>query len=198
MRGCRVSHVQDKRDAASALQREPLVNLSIETELYRFTDFGGQDGPYRCRIHAGSARIWEAPVSGGYLNAADILDKFDPKNPHFELKVAPDFADLTASITDEISRKVFKNRIVNARDRRELKFRKEVQLGADFQALREKIKHRTRYRVMFETDALIEGAPARIKASSRSSRSKRRASQQPSLNWTSETGPAWVSNERQF
>jgi type III restriction enzyme len=111
-----------------------------------------------------SAKIWDGLVANGYLNAAgDILDKFDPKNPHFELRVAADFSDLAAEITDEIARKVFKNRIVNARDRRELKFRKEVHLSADFQALWDKIKHRTRYRVTFETDALIAGALARIK-----------------------------------
>ena len=33
-------------------------------------------------------KIWGELVADGYLNAAgDILDKFDPKNPHFELKV---------------------------------------------------------------------------------------------------------------
>ncbi len=77
--------------------------------------------------------------------------------------MSAEFADLAAEITDEINRKVFKNRIVNARDRRELKFRKEVHLSADFQALWDKIKHRTRYRVTFETAALIDGALARIK-----------------------------------
>jgi len=111
-----------------------------------------------------SAKIWDGLVAGGYLNAAgDILDKFDPKNPHFELKVPGEFSDLAAAITDEINRKVFKSRIVNARDRRELKFRKEAQLSAEFQALWEKIKHRTRYRVTFETDDLMARAVARIK-----------------------------------
>lgn len=111
-----------------------------------------------------SAKIWDGLVAGGYLNASgDILDKFDPKNPHFELKVPEELSDLAAAITDEINRKVFKNRIVNARDRRELKFRKEVQLSPEFQALWDKIKHRTRYRVTFETDDLIARAVARIK-----------------------------------
>jgi type III restriction enzyme len=111
-----------------------------------------------------SVGIWDGLVASGYLNAAgDILDKFDPKNPHFELKVAAEFSDLAPAITDEINRKVFKNRIVNARERRELKFRKEVQLSPDFQALWAKIKHRTRYRVTFDTDDLIARAVARIK-----------------------------------
>ncbi len=111
-----------------------------------------------------SAKLWNELVAGGYLNTTgEIQAKFDPKNPHFELKVPPEFADLRPQIVDEINRKVFKNRIVNARDRRELKFRKEVQLSPDFQALWDKIKHRTRYRVTFETADLIERAVARIK-----------------------------------
>jgi len=111
-----------------------------------------------------STKIWDELVAGGYLNAAgDILDKFDPRNPHFELKVSEAYVDLKAEIIDEINRKVFKNRIVNARDRRELKFRKEVHLSEDFQALWEKIKHRTRYRATFETADLIDRALARIK-----------------------------------
>ncbi len=111
-----------------------------------------------------SVRLWGDLVANGYLDAAgNILEKFDPKNPHFDLKVPAEFLGLKAEIVDEINRKLFKNRIVNARDRRELKFRKEVQLSAEFQALWDKIKHRTRYRVMFETADLIDRALARIK-----------------------------------
>ena len=110
-----------------------------------------------------SARIWADLVREGYLSeAGDILDKFDPKNPHFELEVSYDFADLKAEIIDEINRKVFKNRIVNARERRELRFRKAVQLSPDFQELWERIKHRTRYRVTFDTAELIERVLSRI------------------------------------
>ena len=102
--------------------------ISCRFTRRRFVVFGpGQvDDPTRPGVHVEtigqdqSARIWDGLVAGGYLNAAgDILDKFDPKNPLFKLKVAPEFTDLTAAITDEINRKVFRNRIVNARDRRE-------------------------------------------------------------------------------
>jgi type III restriction enzyme len=111
-----------------------------------------------------SAKIWDELAANGYLNTAgDILDKFDPKNPHFELKMSEAFADLKAAIIDEVNRKIFRNRIANARERRELKFRKEVQLSEDFRALWERIKHRTRYRVTFETLELIERALARVK-----------------------------------
>jgi type III restriction enzyme len=111
-----------------------------------------------------SLKIWDELVTNGYLTpAGEIRETFDPKNPHFELKLSAAFTDLKAPIIDEINRKIFQNRIVNARDRRELKFRKEVQLSTEFQALWEKIKHRTRYRVTFETSDLIQRALARIK-----------------------------------
>lgn len=111
-----------------------------------------------------STKLWGELVAGGYLSpAGDVLEKFDPKNPHFKLEVSKAFADIRPEIIDEINSKVFKNRIVNAREQRELRFRKEVQLSAEFQQLWEKIKHRTRYRVTFETGDLIERALARIK-----------------------------------
>ena len=111
-----------------------------------------------------SARIWTDLVREGYLNeAGDILDRFDRANPHFELKVSDEFADLKAEIIDEIDRKVFKNRIVNARERRQLRFRKEVQLSREFQELWERIKHRTRYRVTFDTAELIDRALSRVR-----------------------------------
>lgn len=111
-----------------------------------------------------SGRIWAELVTSGYLNAeGEILNKFDPKNPHFKLEISDEFADLAAGISDEVQRKLFKNRIVNARERRELKFCKEVQLSEDFQELWHKIEHRTRYRVEFDTHDLISKAVARIK-----------------------------------
>lgn len=111
-----------------------------------------------------SVKLWGELVAKGYLNASgDILVKFDPKNPHFKLEVSDEFAALAPEIIDEVNRKLFQNRIVNAREERTLKFRKEVQLSPDFQALWEKIKHRTRYRVTFETADLIDRALGRIR-----------------------------------
>ena len=110
-----------------------------------------------------STKLWLQLVANGYLSAeGDILDTFDPKNPHFDLKVPDEFVGLKSEIVDEINRKLFKNRIINARERRELKFRKEVHLSEEFKELWERIKHRTRYRVHFETAQLIARALVRI------------------------------------
>ena len=112
----------------------------------------------------GSGRLWRELVANGYLSeAGEILDAFDPADPRFELKVSDEFAGLRAQIIDEINKRVFKNRVADARQRREVKFRKEVQLSDDFKSLWERIKHRTRYRVVFATDELIAAAVARVK-----------------------------------
>jgi len=123
------------------------------------------DGQERAIGQETSAKIWQELVTEGYINdAGEIQDKFDPKNKHFELKVSDAYADLKSGIIDEIQKYVFKNRIPNVRDRRELKFRKEVHLSDDFKALWGKISQRTRYRVEFNTGDLIERAVVRIKA----------------------------------
>ena len=111
-----------------------------------------------------SKKVWDELVANGYLNSeGEILDKFDPKNPHFKLEVSDEFADLAAEIIDEVNKKIFKNRIVNSRERHELKFRKEVHLSEDFKELWDRIKYRTRYRVRFDTADLVAKALARIK-----------------------------------
>lgn len=111
-----------------------------------------------------SVKIWEELKASGYINdAGEILDTFDPKNPHFELKIDDSYSDIKADIIDEMQRFIFKNRVVNARDRRKLKFKKQVHLSEDFKALWDKIKHRTRYRVTFNTPELINRAVKRIK-----------------------------------
>ena len=111
-----------------------------------------------------SSRIWDDLVANEYLNASgEILDKFNPRASHFQLQISDEFKDLASEIIDEVSNKVFKNRVVNARERHALKLRKEVYLSDDFKALWNKIKHRTRYRVDFDTYELIYKAVDRIK-----------------------------------
>lgn len=111
-----------------------------------------------------SEQIWSELQKQGYISdSGQILDKFDPKNPHFELKVSETFTDLKPAIIDEIQKYVFTNRIPNVREKRPVRFRKEVHLSDDFKALWDKIKQRTRYRVVFNTSDLIARAVVRIK-----------------------------------
>jgi len=111
-----------------------------------------------------SKSLWESLVANGYLTAeGEITDKFDPKNPHFELALPEEFAELRPAVIDAIQSRLFKNRVVNARERHTIKFNKHVQLSPEFEELWNRIKHRTRYRVEFDTADLIEKAVKRIK-----------------------------------
>ncbi len=110
-----------------------------------------------------SKSIWESLVSNGYLTGdGEITDKFDPKNPLFELALPEEFTELRPAVVDAIQSRLFKNRVVNARERHTIKFNKHVQLSPEFEELWSRIKHRTRYRVRFDMAELIEKAVKRI------------------------------------
>lgn len=112
-----------------------------------------------------SAKIWNTLVTAGYINAAgEIQATFNPKDTKFKLSIPDEYADLTAAIVDEMKRYMFKNRIANAKDRKPVKFNKEVHLSEEFKELWDKIKQRTRYRVSFDTAKLVVKAVTRIQA----------------------------------
>jgi len=80
-----------------------------------------------------SEEIWKILVSSGYLDkAGDITDKFIPEREGFKLELPYVLKPLRIAITDEIKRYNFKNRIVNSRDRKTLKYNKRVELNEDF------------------------------------------------------------------
>ena len=112
-----------------------------------------------------SKTIWWFLISNGYLTEdGKITNKFDPKNLLFELVLPEEFAELRPAIVDVIQSRLLKNRVVDARDRREITFNKHVQLSPEFEELWNRIKHRTRYRVKFDTTELIDKAVKRLGA----------------------------------
>ena len=155
---------------ARSLQKELEDDFNLEFGRIEKTAFAKivrprQDGTEEAIGREESAKIWEGLKAGGYIDEnGKILDKFDPKNPQSSLKIGGEYEDIKPAVIDEIQRHIFKNRVVNARDQKTLKLRKEVLLGPEFKALWDKIKHRTRYRVEFSTDDLICRAAERIKA----------------------------------
>lgn len=111
-----------------------------------------------------SEKIWLALIEKGYLDQlGDITDKFVPENKGFKLDLPAEIKPMRAAITDEMKRYIFNNRIVNARDRRTLKYNKRVELNEDFKTLWQKINKKTRYSVEFRTDELITRAVEKIK-----------------------------------
>jgi len=111
-----------------------------------------------------SGDLWQHLGANGYLDSAGIVQpKFAPSTDGFELAVPDGMETVRAEITDAISRYVFANRIVNAKKRQAVRFRKQVMLDSDFKALWERISKRTKYRVSLSTDELV-GVAARAVA----------------------------------
>jgi type III restriction enzyme len=111
-----------------------------------------------------SKQIWKTLVDGGYLDdKGDITDKFTPEKDSFVMDVPPEIEPMRPALVDEMKRYIFKNRIVNVRDRRGLTYNKRVELSEDFKTLWEKINKKTRSRVEFDTVDLIQRATAKIK-----------------------------------
>jgi len=112
-----------------------------------------------------SGRIWRSLRDNGYLNkTGDITDRFVPEKQGFVLELPPEFEAMRPVIVDEMKRYIFKNRIVNTRDRKTIKYNKRIELNDNFKTLWNKINKKTRYRVAFDTAALIAKAVEKINA----------------------------------
>ncbi|MGC2595445.1 MAG: DEAD/DEAH box helicase family protein [Rhabdochlamydiaceae bacterium] len=110
-----------------------------------------------------SKEIWVVLENQGYIDQQGrITDKFTPEKPGFQLELPEALQHMSSNIIDELKRHIFKDRIVNARERRTLKYNKQIELNEDFKILWEKISKKTRYFVEFETRDLIRNAIAKI------------------------------------
>ena len=70
---------------------------------------------------------------------------------------------MRAAILDEMRKYIFRDRIVDARQKRLLSFKKAVALTPEFEELWNRISRKTAYAVEFETDELIKQASSRLK-----------------------------------
>lgn len=103
-----------------------------------------------------SRDLWEHLCANGYLDSeGTVQPKFAPAVDGFVLAVPEGMEAIRAEITDAISRYVFANRIVDAKKRQTVRFRKQVMLDSDFKALWDRISKRTKYRVSLSTDELV-------------------------------------------
>ena len=156
-------------DFAQSLQNEFEEDCGIKFGRIEKTAFAEilrvqKDGQEKAIGQQESIKIWHQLNRSEYIDQEGyILDRFKPEDRYFELRIGDEYDDIKANIIDVMQRFIFKNRIVNARRQRELKLNKHVQLSPEFESLWDKIKHRTRYKVNFETEDLIDFATERIK-----------------------------------
>jgi len=78
-----------------------------------------------------------------------------------------EFAEKLQTEIEEETGVNFEGRVKDKRERQVVRLRKDWRLNPDFRELWDRIKHRTRYRVEFETEELIKGAVKLLKDETR-------------------------------
>ncbi len=122
------------------------------------------DGAERVIGRAGAETIKAALVEQKMIDAdGRIQSAFDPKRKDFKLDLPAGLTDLAPAVVDLLAGYQIERHIRRDRDEKTNRLKKEVVLGEEFQALWDRIKPRTTYRVEFETDALITSAVAALK-----------------------------------
>jgi type III restriction enzyme len=91
-----------------------------------------------------------------------IQASFDPKRSDFSLHLPESHQELAPAVVDLLAAYQIERHIRRERDDGPNRLRKEVALSPDFQALWERIKPRTTYRVEFQTGELVKRGVAAI------------------------------------
>ncbi|WP_136526315.1 restriction endonuclease [Geomonas ferrireducens] len=103
--------------------------------------------------------IQSALVTQKMLSAEGrILPAFDPKGKDFKLDLPEEYRDLTPAVIDLLSSYQIERHIRRDKDDGPNKLKKEVTLSPEFQALWDRLKPKTTYRVEFETEVLVQRA----------------------------------------
>lgn len=92
-----------------------------------------------------------------------IQPAFDPKRKDFKLELPEAHRDLAAAVIDLLASYQIERLIRKDKDEGVNRLKKEVALSPEFQALWNRIKPKTTYRVEFETEALVSRAVATIR-----------------------------------
>jgi type III restriction enzyme len=108
--------------------------------------------------------IRDALVRQGMLDTdGRIQPAFDPKRPSFTLDLPEAHRDLTPAVIDLLAAYQIERHIRKDKDEGPNRLRKDVQLSPEFQALWERLKPKTTYRVEFNTDELVTRAVMAIR-----------------------------------
>ena len=108
--------------------------------------------------------IKKALVEQKMLDADGRLQPaFDPKRPDFKIDLPEPHKELTPAVVDLLASYQIERHIRKDKQEGPNRLRKEVQLSPEFQALWDRIKPRTMYRVEFKTDELVAASVAGIR-----------------------------------
>lgn len=114
--------------------------------------------------HSAAEAIRAALIEQKMLDSdGRIQPAFDPKRPDFKLDLPEPYTELRPAVTDLLASYQIQRHIRKDRDEGPNHLRKQVQLSPEFQALWDRIKPKTTFRVEFETADLIQRAVTAIK-----------------------------------
>ena len=111
-----------------------------------------------------SKQLWQVLKSEGYIDSkGDITAKFKPDDLYFQLALPDDYKPFESEVIDKLRSFMFVGRVKNERSRTPVTYNKRVELNPDFKALWDKISQKTRYRIEFSTEELINLASHKLR-----------------------------------
>ena len=129
------------------VERHSFASIVVE-------DDDGQAGPLGVER---SKRLWDHLVSQGYLDRkGQARDALQEALDGDGVVLPDEFEPLREAVTQVLRRFTTRVKIKKADERRRVKPREAVLDGAEFQALWDRIKYRTTFRVRFDNEAMLE------------------------------------------
>ena len=158
-------------DFARKLQQEIEEDTGIrfgvvEKHLFANISVLGEDGEPKPLGVEASSEVWGHLEDKGYIDGrGKVTDKLRNalKNDSLDLPAA--VADQIGEIAALLKKVAGSLNVKNADERTTVRLNKERFLGEDFKTLWNRIKHKTTFRVQFDTKALIEACAEEIKRS---------------------------------
>ena len=112
-----------------------------------------------------SQRVWDHLQAKGYLGRdGSVQPAFTPNAAGFTLDLPPNLTEAAPAVIDAINAYVFDGRIIRPPERQTVTFRKAIKLDLEFEAFWNAVAQRTRYRIQFDSDALIAAAATNLAA----------------------------------
>jgi type III restriction enzyme len=93
-----------------------------------------------------------------------LLPAFDPQSTTFSLELPPQLSELAPAVVDLLASYQIERHIRREKNEGVNRLKKQVLLDPEFQALWDRIKPKTQYRVEFDTEVLVARAVAGIQA----------------------------------
>jgi type III restriction enzyme len=152
----RALQTEYEEDCGVTFGKVPLIAIA---RLTRAVD--GQEAP----IGKDAAVAIRTALVGQKMLESDgrLGPAFDPRKKDFKLELPQDYADLQPAVIDLLAAYQIERHIRKDTDEKPNRLKKEVTLSRDFEALWNRIKPKTTYRVEFETDTLVTHTVTAVK-----------------------------------